>query len=47
MQEDIILKLSEQLNIKTEQIQNTLKLLEEAVPFLLLPVIVKINTWLR
>ena len=41
MQEDIILKLSEQLNIKTEQIQNTLKLLEEAVPFLLLPVIVK------
>ena len=41
MQEDIILKLSEQLNIKTEQIQNTLKLLEEAVLFLLLPVIVK------
>ena len=29
MQEDIILKLSEQLNIKTEQIQNTLKLLED------------------
>lgn len=29
MQEDIILKLSEQLNIKTEQIRNTLKLLEE------------------
>lgn len=36
MQEDIILKLSEQLNIKTEQIQNTLKLLEEGctVPFI-------------
>ena len=37
MQEDIILKISEQLNIKTEQIQNTLKLLEDGctVPFIL------------
>lgn len=36
MQEDIILKISEQLNIKTEQIQNTLKLLEDGctVPFI-------------
>ena len=36
MQEDIILKLLEQLNIKTEQIQNTLKLLEDGctVPFI-------------
>ena len=37
MQEDIILKISEQLNIKTDQIQNTLKLLEDGctVPFVL------------
>lgn len=36
MQEDIILKISEQLNIKTDQIQNTLKLLEDGctVPFI-------------
>lgn len=36
MQEDIILKISEQLNIKTDQIRNTLKLLEDGctVPFI-------------
>ena len=36
MQEDIILKISEQLNINTKQIENTLKLLEDGctVPFI-------------
>lgn len=36
MHEDIILKISEQLNIKTDQIRNTLKLLEDGctVPFI-------------
>ena len=41
MQEDIILKISEQLNINTKQIENTLKLLEDGCTVPLLPVIVK------